>query len=178
VRAGAAGAAGGEGGGRGGGGGWGAAGGAALTSFAAFTFTPSATRRLRVARSPSLAAVRRSHSACGRSHSPSAPSQEAIEKQGVGEASVMCGVQGQDAPSPQPSPCPDTVPSRSPRAHHMTLLQGPGLRLRGGESKPNTRVLGDGPEQSRSAGSRIYPLARTPFHLPISRLPPGRAHTL
>ena len=49
-----------------------AAGGAALTWSAAFTFTPISTRRLRVARSPSLAALRRASSACGRSHPLSA----------------------------------------------------------------------------------------------------------
>eukprot|EP00964_Phaeocystis_antarctica_P006542 scaffold3542_cov54-Phaeocystis_antarctica.AAC.5 len=69
---GAAGAAGGEGGGRGRRGAGGTAGGAALTLSAAFTFTPSSARRLRVARSPSFAASIRASSACGRSHPPSA----------------------------------------------------------------------------------------------------------
>ena len=44
--------------------------GEALTSPVAFTFTPSSTSRLRLARSPSFAALRRASSACGRSHPP------------------------------------------------------------------------------------------------------------
>jgi hypothetical protein len=49
-----------------------AVGGAALTGLVAFTFNPSSTRRVRVARLPSLAALIRAISACGRSHWPSA----------------------------------------------------------------------------------------------------------
>ena len=77
ARAGQQGAAGGE-----GRRGLGAAGGEVLTQFAAFTSTPFATRRLRVAsfatrrlrvaRSPFSAASIRASSACGRSHPPSA----------------------------------------------------------------------------------------------------------
>ena len=45
-------------------------GGAELTGPVAFTFNPSSTRRVRVVRSPSLAAFIRAISACGRSHRP------------------------------------------------------------------------------------------------------------
>eukprot|EP00964_Phaeocystis_antarctica_P006538 scaffold3542_cov54-Phaeocystis_antarctica.AAC.1 len=71
-KGGAAGAAGGEGGARGAEGGPGAALAGRRTLSVASRFTPCSTRRLRVARSPSLAALRRASSACGRSHPPSA----------------------------------------------------------------------------------------------------------
>jgi hypothetical protein len=77
--------------GRGGGGGWGAAGGAALTLVASRS-TPSATRRLRVARSPSSAALIRAASACGRSHPPFSTTQEpGGEARARGEASRGAG---------------------------------------------------------------------------------------
>ena len=77
-----------------------AAGGAAFTQLLASWSTPSSTRRLRVARSPFIAASRRASSACGRSRPRSARRRNPAGGQGwakVGAGAEVAGTSLSDS---------------------------------------------------------------------------------